>query len=470
MAQEFINIGTANAKEGDTLHSAFTKTQDNFTELYANTTLDQLKVIYVAKAGDDSNSGFNVNSPKLTISGAILDAVALTPIETNQIAIQVLDTGTYFETVNLPEWVHIDAQNAALNGRLTVSDSTITRFRRLQNGTVDAVVVRKLLGTGFARVACDLMVVETSGQEGLLVNMGLAHLDVGVLTVDAGVGIKAKNGSRVSFDVKELLLSGGGLGIGTRTADGAANSFSGNILYAVDEDNTGTLLEAKVSGDVINVQAGSLIANTLYDMGAGTTLNVFANEVSGAVIADPTATVNSTISGVSNFNSTTDIVIDRVLEAVSLASVQEPSGLGIANAIQIEFGVAQFTASDPVMIDVNGTVTFNDAGLYRIKSVFQFGRSGASGTSELLFRLVIDGAQSGRSVGVKLGNSDVLQYIDIDNWFNVPAGTVMDTEIMRDNSGSNSGGIFKTSPTNEGAGTWGDVPCTVLRIERWASP
>jgi hypothetical protein len=205
-------------------------------------------------------------------------------------------------------------------------------------------------------------------------------------------------------------------------------------------------------------------------MGAGTTLNIFANEVSGATIVDPTATVNATISGVSNFNSTTDIIIDRVLEAVSLALVQEPSGLGIANAIQIEFGAAQFTVNEPVMIDVNGTVTFNDAGLYRIKSVFQFGRSGASGTSELLFRLVINGVQSGRSVGVKLGNSDVLQYIDIDNWFNVPAGTVMDTEIMRDNSGNNSGGIFRTDPTDEGAGTWEPVPCTMLRIERWASP
>ena len=159
-----------------------------------------------------------------------------------------------------------------------------------------------------------------------------------------------------------------------------------------------------------------------------------------------------------------------MLEAISLAVSQEPSGLGIANAIQVEFGAAQFTVSDPVMIDVNGTVTFNVTGMYKVKSIFQFGRTGASGTSEVLFRLLVDGVQLGRSVGVKLGNSDVLNYIDIDNWFNVPAGTTLETEIMRDNSGNNSGGIFKTAPTDEGAGTWGDVPCTILRIERWASP
>lgn len=36
MAQQDIIIGTANAKAGDTLHSAFTKTQANFTELYTD--------------------------------------------------------------------------------------------------------------------------------------------------------------------------------------------------------------------------------------------------------------------------------------------------------------------------------------------------------------------------------------------------------------------------------------------------
>lgn len=173
---------------------------------------------------------------------------------------------------------------------------------------------------------------------------------------------------------------------------------------------------------------------------------------------------------INKFDPTTGIVIERVLEAVSLAASQEPTGKGIAESIQVEFGAAQFTGSDPVMIDVDGMVTFNVAGMYRVKSVFQFGRTGASGTSELLFRLLVNGVQLGRSVGVKLGNSDVLQYIDIDNWFNVPAGTLLTTELMRDDSGSDSGGVFRTTPTDEGAGTWMDVPCTVLRIERWSAP
>lgn len=34
MTQEIINIGVANAKQGDTLFDAFTKANSNFTELY----------------------------------------------------------------------------------------------------------------------------------------------------------------------------------------------------------------------------------------------------------------------------------------------------------------------------------------------------------------------------------------------------------------------------------------------------
>lgn len=253
-------------------------------------------MFYVHKNGSDSNTGLTTELPLQTIGAAITKAVAASPASNNQITVEVMDTGTYFETYVLPEWVHINALNAANNGRITVSDSTIIRFRRLQNSTTTQPVIRKTDGTGFARITCDLMIVAGSTQEGLLVNMGLAHLDAGVVDIDAGVGIKAKNGARVSFIIPEILMKNGALGIGTRTAGGDPNFSSGSVSYAVDTDDTCTLLQSKVTGDVINIQAGSLLANKLYDMGAGTTLNVFANEATGARVADPTATINTTPS------------------------------------------------------------------------------------------------------------------------------------------------------------------------------
>lgn len=77
--------------------------------------------------------------------------------------------------------------------------------------------------------------------------------------------------------------------------------------------------------------------------------------------------------------SATDISIGRLIDGASTAATQEPAGTGTANGLQIEFGPAINTGSDPVNLLADGTVTFITDGLYRIKVALQFGRSGASG-------------------------------------------------------------------------------------------
>lgn len=266
-------------------------------------TLNQIQIIYVAKAGEDTNSGLNINAPKLTIQAAIVAASLMVPASNNQITIEVIDTGDYIDAVNLPEWVHINAPSASLDGILDVSDNCLVVFRRLSRSNAGGSCIKKTTGTGFAKVSVDLLIV-TAGQNGFLLNSGVGHIDAGVITVDGGIGIKAKNGSRVSFIVSEVQLSNGGVGIGTNEGGGDPNSFSGNVLYAKD-DGTGVLLETRVSGDVINIQGGSLIVDTLYDLAAGTTLNVFANEATGSRIFDPTTVINATLSG--GLNNTINI-------------------------------------------------------------------------------------------------------------------------------------------------------------------
>lgn len=169
---------------------------------------------------------------------------------------------------------------------------------------------------------------------------------------------------------------------------------------------------------------------------------------------------------VSDFDPTSGIRIQRVFDGVSLASSQQPTGLGVANAIKVEFGAAQNTVSDPAMIDSAGKVTINEAGTYRIKLALQFGRTGASGTSILFFRALINGIQIGRTLATKLSNASDTTYLENDNWINFPAGTTVEVEIMRDSAGSNFGGLFQTVPSVE-AGAWNDAPCAVIRVERW---
>lgn len=70
MAQQDIIIGTANAKAGDTLHSAFTKTQANFTELYA----DNLQSTIVANQDNLATTlGGTIDSTKVYVIDGVLD-------------------------------------------------------------------------------------------------------------------------------------------------------------------------------------------------------------------------------------------------------------------------------------------------------------------------------------------------------------------------------------------------------------
>lgn len=258
--------------------------------------IDQQQLIYVSKAGVDTNIGLNINNSKLTIQEAILDAILLIPSESNQITIEVMDSGEYTDAVNLPEWVHLKAPNASLDGILDVSDNCIVEFRRCMRSTAGGSCIKKTTGTGFAKISVELLIVGDSAQNGFLLNSGVAHLDAGVISIDGGIGIKAKNGSRVSFIVSEIQLLNGGIGFGTQIAGGDPNFFSGNILYAKD-DGTGIFVQSKVSGDIINLQGGSFIVDTLYDIDDNSVLNVFATEAAGAIIAEPLAIINATLAG-----------------------------------------------------------------------------------------------------------------------------------------------------------------------------
>ena len=178
-------------------------------------------------------------------------------------------------------------------------------------------------------------------------------------------------------------------------------------------------------------------------------------------IGYPLAKVDSQPAG--GFDPTTGMVISRILDGVSSTAPQNPAGLGAVNAVQVNFGGAVNTVSDPVMLNSSGVVTINETGTYRIKVALQFGRSGATGTSVLLFRVRVNGVQAGRSIVTKLGNSNDTQYFENDTWITFPAGTLLAFDVMRDPTGSDFGGLFGfTTATG-----WGDAPSAAIRIERW---
>lgn len=152
---------------------------------------------------------------------------------------------------------------------------------------------------------------------------------------------------------------------------------------------------------------------------------------------------------------------ELLLFGSSSADSQEPVGLDIP--LKVEFGVAQKSASDPVMLAADGTVTWNQAGRYTIRIAIIYGRLGSVGASDLRFRDVLNGSLSGEPSAALLDNADVALPFGITFNINRSAGDSEHLEIMRDSSGEDAGGLFRRDTILDG---FEDASCAVIAITR----
>ena len=150
----------------------------------------------------------------------------------------------------------------------------------------------------------------------------------------------------------------------------------------------------------------------------------------------------------------------EVLRVASTA-IQEPTA--VDTPLQLTFGAAQGSASDPVMLNAAGLVTFNRAGAYALRLKLQCGRTGATGTSILLSRLLLNGAQLGSAAAVKITATDATVPTESRVALNVTAGQTFAAQIMRDSAGSNFGGVY---PHAAAVTAWGTAPSALLVISR----
>ena len=150
----------------------------------------------------------------------------------------------------------------------------------------------------------------------------------------------------------------------------------------------------------------------------------------------------------------------EVLRAFSTASTQQPTSTGYA--IQVEFGAAQLTASDPVMISAAGAVTINQTGTYAFRFKLQFGRYGATGISYLATRIMKGAAQFGATQCTRLSSSDSIIPTDSRVVMSLLAGDVITMQLIRDSLGANAGGLF-AQPSSHG---WALAPSALLVVSR----
>lgn len=153
----------------------------------------------------------------------------------------------------------------------------------------------------------------------------------------------------------------------------------------------------------------------------------------------------------------------KEVEVLRAASTATQAPTVVDTPLQLSFGAAQGSASDPVMINAAGLVTFNIAGNYAVRVKLQCGRTGATGTSILLSRLVLGGTQLGSAACVKLTQTDATTPTDSRVVMNATAGQTFQVQIMRDSAGSNFGGVYPQTAT---VAAWGIAPSALLVISR----
>lgn len=152
----------------------------------------------------------------------------------------------------------------------------------------------------------------------------------------------------------------------------------------------------------------------------------------------------------------------EVLRAVSVVN-QLPTALG--TALQVVFGAAQNSSSNPVMINSAGLVTFNTAGNYAVRIKLQCGRAGATGVVTVASRILLSGAQYGSSAAVRLDNANTIMPSESRVVINATAGQTLAVQVLRDSvdSSINAGGLYAIQPATAG---WAAAPSALIVVSR----
>lgn len=153
----------------------------------------------------------------------------------------------------------------------------------------------------------------------------------------------------------------------------------------------------------------------------------------------------------------------KEVEVLRAPSTVAQAPTAVDTPLQLAFGAAQGSASDPVMINSAGLVTFNAAGNYAVRIKTQNGRTGATGTSILLMRILFNGAQYGSPAATKITATDSTVPTESRVVLNPTAGQTLAIQIMRDSAGSNFGGVYPQAAT---VTAWGTAPSALLVVSR----
>ena len=150
----------------------------------------------------------------------------------------------------------------------------------------------------------------------------------------------------------------------------------------------------------------------------------------------------------------------QVLTGASSAASQLPTTTN--TALLVEFGTAQ--SNSDASITSTGVITFLTPGQYLITRTLRYGRTALAGTAQIFTRHLINGAQSGPSSCISMDNNLDVTPHTVTILITATAGMTMSTEIIRDSSGVNVGGLYSAVPVASG---WSSAPSAAVTVYKY---
>ena len=222
-----------------------------------------------------------------------------------------------------------------------------------------------------------------------------------------------------------------------------AAGYFAKSRFAIDDDWVGSVIECQcLDGYIFGTIGSDGSLNTLFDSRSGG---------SGMPIS-PSGSEFYVAESSSWFIATEVLKADReIVVRGTDNTIQEPSVQD--TPLQVTWGPAVGTGSDPVNIDANGNIFINEADNYHFRISLQYGRTGGGGTAWIYLRFLVNGVQAGVTVLSKLNNANSDFPYQAELTADLPAGVTITGEIWRGSEGTNDGGLFANTPALAGAGS-----------------
>ena len=248
--------------------------------------VSQTNVIYLSKAGNDSNDGLNVNTPKLTIESALTAAGLLG----SGTIIKIMDSGTYTassDLISIPSGCKLDGRGATIVGYLGMTAGSSVDVYAHYASTNSAPMINPSgvcyyttritdsRGTGGSLTGVTIV---SSGSSGAIIHVSIDIAYVcasGYFCKDSGL---ATNG-HVHFRCGDIYLAGNSAsGIYLEHDDANVVGYVDHILEIGSPTSTvGIFIDASLAK--VRIVAGEIVCDTVYNIASGLLYLISSNVV-----------------------------------------------------------------------------------------------------------------------------------------------------------------------------------------------